>query len=44
VSFGIFDLQGRKVAEVKPTTLDAGEHKMEINLKRLALTNWDLCL
>jgi hypothetical protein len=37
VSFGIFDLQGRKVAEVKPTTLDAGEHKMEINLNDLHL-------
>jgi protocatechuate 3,4-dioxygenase beta subunit len=37
VSFGIFDLQGRKVAEVKPTKLEAGEHKMEINLNNLHL-------
>lgn len=37
VSFGIFDLQGKKVAEVKPIKLDSGEHKMEINLDDLKL-------
>lgn len=37
VSFGIFDLHGRKVAEVKPTKMEAGEHKMEISLNNLKL-------
>jgi len=37
VSFGIFDLQGKRVAEVKPLRLEAGEHKMEINLSDLHL-------
>jgi hypothetical protein len=38
VSFGIFDLQGKKVAEVKPVNLPSGEHKIEINLGNLNLT------
>lgn len=37
VSFGIYDLQGRRVAEVKAVTLEAGEHKVEINLQNLGL-------
>lgn len=37
VSFGIYDLQGRRVAEVKAITLEAGEHKVEINLQNLGL-------
>lgn len=37
VSFGIYDLQGKKVAEVKPVNLPSGEHKMEINLSNLNL-------
>ena len=37
VSFGIFNLQGRKVAEVKQKRLTAGEHKVEISLSNLNL-------
>lgn len=37
VTFGIYDLQGRRVAEVKRTKLNAGEHKLEIDLKILNL-------
>lgn len=37
VSFGIYNLQGKKVAEVKTVRLSTGEHKMEINLNNLNL-------
>lgn len=35
VSFGIYDLQGKRVAEVKPTKMAAGEHRVDINLHSL---------
>lgn len=37
VSFGIFNMQGSRVAEVKPVTLDAGAHDVEISLQNLNL-------
>jgi hypothetical protein len=37
VSFGIFDTQGRRVAEVKPVLLEQGEHNMVIKLNDLHL-------
>ena len=37
VSFGIFDLQGRKMAEVRSVKLAAGEHTMELDLMNLSL-------
>jgi len=39
VSFGIFDLQGRRVAEVKETKLKAGDQKVDINFNDLSLPN-----
>lgn len=38
VSFGIYDLQGKRVAEVSPTKLEAGDHTMEINFENLNLS------
>ncbi|MFA6150825.1 MAG: hypothetical protein WC716_05860 [Chitinophagaceae bacterium] len=38
VSFGIYDLQGRRVAEVKPQNLSSGEHSVEINFADLNLS------
>jgi protocatechuate 3,4-dioxygenase beta subunit len=35
VSFGIYNLQGRRVAEVKPVKLGAGEHQMAIDCHQL---------
>jgi hypothetical protein len=37
VSFGIYDLQGKRVAEVKEVHLPAGDHHVEINLAALNL-------
>jgi protocatechuate 3,4-dioxygenase beta subunit len=37
VTFGIFNLQGKKVAEVKQTKLSAGDHTVDINLSTLHL-------
>ncbi len=37
VSFGIFDLQGKKVAEVKETRLPSGKHDVDINFASLNL-------
>ena len=37
VTFGIYDLQGKRVAEVKKQKLPAGEHAVEINLAALKL-------
>lgn len=39
VSFGIYDLQGKRVAEVKPVKLSAGEHKMLLDFATLNLSH-----
>lgn len=39
VSFGIYDLQGKRVAEVKPQKLASGEHTVAINLHDLNLAS-----
>lgn len=37
VSFNIYDLQGKRVAEVRPVKLTVGEHSVAINLNELRL-------